>query len=120
MLDRRYPQLVTEEAEPGEELVYREATPLIAEWRSQRRTYLDASDSWERLTADVRMTELEIELIDIHQLTLPPADHPWDGIRRHSELRRRHRTLERLRRERRRARVKRWLLRLLTLGLWDR
>ena len=116
MLDRRYPQLVTEEAEAGEERVYREATPLIADWRSQRRTYLDASHNWERLTADVRMTELEIELIDIHQLTLPPADHPWDGIRRHSELRRRHRTLERIRRERRQARVKRWLLRLLTLG----
>ena len=50
------------------------------------------------------------------ELTLPPADYPWDGIRRHSELRLRRRTLERLRRERRRMRVKRWLLRLLTLG----
>ena len=119
-LDRRYPQLVTEEAEAGEHAVYGSATALISEWRTQRRTYLNAPDDWTRLTAEVRMTELEIELIDAHVLTLPPADVPWDGIRRHSELRLRRRTLERIRRERRRARVKRWLLRLVTLGLAGR
>ena len=38
VLDRRYPQLVTEEAEAGEERVYRDASaPDYAEWRSQRR-----------------------------------------------------------------------------------
>ena len=121
-LDRRYPQLVTEEAEAGEHAVYGIAMPLITEWRERRRAYLanlahlDSADDWSKLTSELRMTELEIELIDAHVLTLPPADYPWDGIRRHSELRLRRRTLERLRRERRRARVKRWLLRLVTLG----
>ncbi|MYA01815.1 MAG: hypothetical protein F4Y35_08520 [Chloroflexi bacterium] len=118
-LDRRYPQLVTEEAEPGEHAVYGTAMPLITEWRERRGAYLahlDSADDWSKLRSELRMTELEIELIDAHVLTLPPSDYPWDGIRRHSELRLRRRTLERLRRERRRARVKRWLLRLVTLG----
>lgn len=118
-LDRMYPQLVTEEAEAGEHAVYGMAMPLITEWRERRRAYLahlDSADGWSKLTSELRMTELEIELIDAHVLTLPPAHYPWDGIRRHSELRLRRRTLERLRRERRRARVKRWLLRLVTLG----
>ena len=119
-LNRRYPQLITEEAEPGEEAVYRTAMPLVAEWRSQRRAYLDASSSWAKLTADLRVTELEIELISDFELTLPTADLPWTGMRRHSELRRRHRTLERLRRERRRMRARRWLLRLFTFGLMGR
>ncbi len=118
-LDRRYPQLVTEQAETAEEAVYGIAMPLITEWRERRRAYLahlDSADDWSKLRSELRMTELEVELIDAHVLTLPPSDVPWDGIRRHSELRLRRRTLERLRRERRRARVKRWLLRLVTLG----
>ena len=120
-LDRRYPQLITEDAAVGEHAVYGIAMPLITEWRERRRAYLahlqsDSADDWSKLTSELRMTELEIELIDAHVLTLPPSDVPWDGIRRHSELRLRRRTLERLMRERRRARVKRWLLRLLTLG----
>ncbi|MCY3923223.1 MAG: hypothetical protein OXG27_12650, partial [Chloroflexi bacterium] len=115
-LDRRYPQLVTEEAEAGEHAIYGMAMPLIAEWRSRRGAFLNAAEGWSKLTAELRMTELETELIDAHVLTLPPADVPWDGIRRHSELRLRRRTLERLRREHRRARVRRWLLRLATLG----
>lgn len=120
-LDRSYPQLVTEEAEAGEHVVYGIAMPQITEWRERRRAYLahfqsDSGDDWTKLTSELRMTELEIELIDAHVLTLPPADVPWDGIRRHSELRLRRRTMDRLRRERRRARIKRWLLRLLTLG----
>ncbi|MXY87220.1 MAG: hypothetical protein F4Y95_12220 [Chloroflexi bacterium] len=121
-LDRRYPQLVTEQAEAGEHAVYGTALPLITEWRDRRRAYLahlahlDSADHWSKLTSELRMTELEIELVDAHVLTLPPADYPWDGIRRHSELRLRRRTLERLRREHRRARVRRWLLRVVTLG----
>ncbi|MDE2988892.1 MAG: hypothetical protein OXT70_12695 [Chloroflexota bacterium] len=118
-LDRRYPQLVTAEAEAGEHAVYGMAMPLITEWRERRRAYLlhlDSADAWSKLTSELGMTELEIELIDAHVLTLPPADVPWDGIRRHSELRLRRRTLERLRREHRRARGKRWLLRVVTLG----
>ena len=115
-LDRRYPQLVTEEAEAGEQSVYGMAMPVITEWRAQRGAFLDAPDAWSKLTSELRMTELEIELIDAHVLTLPPADYPWDGIRRHSELRLRRRTLERLQGERRQAQVRRWLLRLATLG----
>ena len=33
---RPYPQLVTQEAEPDEDLVYGDATPVIVEWRRVR------------------------------------------------------------------------------------
>ena len=115
-VSRRYPQLVTLEAEAGEERVYGAATPLVIEWRAARQALAGTGDSYVRLEADLLLTELERELIESHQLTLPPADIPWDGLRRHSELRRRERSLARLRRERRRARLARWALRLLTLG----
>ncbi len=115
-MSRRYPQIITAEAEAGEERVYRAATPLIVEWRLQRNRSLAAEYGFDRLTTELRLTELEVELVETYQLTLPPADTPWNGLRRHSELRRRYRSLERLRRQRRRARLRRWALRLLTLG----
>ena len=72
----------------------------------------------ERLRADERLLELELELVGEHGLTLPPADRPWDGIRRQSELRLLDQALRRVRRDRRRAQLLHWGLRLLTLGLW--
>ena len=114
---RSYPDVVTREAEEGEELVYGEAAPLIAEWRRQRGAYLDTSLSRvERATGHVRMRELELELIAERGLTLPPATYPWDGLRRRSELRSREASLRDARRDRR------WALcrRRLTLGLWRR
>ena len=66
------------------------------------------------------MLELEIALAGDHRLTLPPDDYPWDGIRRHAELRLRRQVLGRIRRERRWTQLLHWLMRLLTLGLWGR
>ena len=37
---RTYPQLVTQQAEPDENLVYGDATPVIVEWRKARDEYL--------------------------------------------------------------------------------
>ena len=37
---RTYPQLVTLEAEPDEDLVYGDATPVIVEWRRVRAEFL--------------------------------------------------------------------------------
>jgi hypothetical protein len=134
---RRYPELVTERAEPGESRVYGPARPVIVEWRQARMRREQArmrreqarmrreqarreraSTALERLRADERLLELELVLVGEHGLTLPPADRPWDGIRRQSELRLLDRALGRVRRVRRRALLAHWSLRLLTLGLW--
>ncbi len=118
---REYRELVTEEAEPGEEGVYGEATPLIVEWRgatAERKRAAATGTALERAEARIRALELEIELIDIHELTLPPDTYPWDWSGRREHLRRRMRSLENARVDRRWALLRRWLRRVLTFGLW--
>ena len=115
---RPYRDLVTLEPEPGEEQVYGDATPLIVEWRKVRTELLDAEDGLSRAVAEERMRELEIELIGERELTLPPRTYPWDGSDRRDEVWRRTQALERARVERARAQIRRWIRRVLTLGLW--
>lgn len=126
---RQYPELVTLEAEPGERRFYDRATLTITAWRRARARRrhasntlgrLDTLNRLDRLRADERLLELELELVGEHGLTLPPADRPWDGLRRQTELRVMREALGRVRRDRRRAQVVHWGLRLLTLGLWGR
>ena len=120
---RQYPELVTVEAEPGERRFYGEAMAAVAAWRrarARRERASNALNRLDRLRADQRLLELELELVGEHRLTLPPADRPWDGPRRQTELRVTREALRRVRRDRRRAWVVHWLLRLLTLGVWGR
>ncbi len=118
---KRYPQVVTKEAEEGEELVYGEAAAVIVEWR---RTYaemmrLEKSGPPLRNNAvNERRLELEVALIEEHGLTLPPSRYPWSQHERQDQLWNR-RQLQRLnRRERGRLLRRKWLLRALTLGFW--
>ena len=119
---RAHPELVTLEPEEGEELVYgEEATPLIAEWREARATFIDRGNSRvERATAWVRMCERALTLIGEYELTLPLADYPWDRFERRRELERSEESLRDARRELRRARCWRFLRRVLTCGMWRR
>ena len=117
---RIHPQVVTVEPGEDEERVYRDAMPLIAEWRAMRERMARAAHTLEYLQAEERLLELEIALAGEHRLTLPPDDYPWDGIRRHAELRLRRQVLQRIRRERRWTWLLHWSMRLLTLGLWGR
>lgn len=117
---RRFPELVTEVGELGEERCYGPATQLIAEWRGLCLSRDSAAHTLESLKTDERMLELELVLVGEHKLTLPPADRPWDGVRRHGELRLLWRSLQQVRRERRWAQLLHWGFRLLTLGLWGR
>jgi len=114
---RPFPELVTLEAEEGEELVYGKAAPLIAEWRRTRAGHLDERRSRvEQATDWVRMCELELALIGEHGLTLPPDSYPWDRFQRRDALRRRELWLGYARAERRRALCWRFLRRVLTFG----
>ena len=112
---RKYYDLVTAEAEPGEELVYGEAaTAVIVRWREARDDANRAKDALVRLNARERRLELETALIEEHQLTLPPATHPWDWGDRRQEVGRRNDLLYDIRVDR----FKLKLRRCLTLGLW--
>ena len=117
---RKYPELVTAEPEPGEEQVYGNAAPLIVEWRRVRSDFTDAGDRLSKLMAEERMLELEIEMIGEHELTLPPVKYPWDGFDRRHEVWDRTQELSRVRVKRNRALLRRWLRRVLTLGLWKK
>ena len=115
---RLYRDLVTLDPEPGEEQVYGEATPLVVEWRRVRGEFMGERDLLRRFEAEERMRWLEIEMIGEHDLTLPPRTYPWDQFDRRDEVWERGQRLKTVRVLRNRALLRRWLRRILTLGLW--
>ena len=118
-LRRDYPELVTADAEPGEEPVYGQAaTAVIVRWREARGRWESAKDQVAKLEARERRLEAEIELVETHRLTLPPATYPWDQFDRRDQLHRRRVSLDDVQAERSRARLRLRLRRVLTLGLW--
>ena len=111
---RKYYDLVTAEAEPGEELVYGDAaTAVIVRWHEARDAFAAATDALDVLNARERR-RLEIELIQEHELTLPPATRPWDWGDRRQEVRRRNALLDQTIVDRKMLRLRRFL----TLGIW--
>lgn len=111
-------QVVTEDPAPAEGELYGAAAPLIVEWRQARDAHGGAADRLTAVRAEERMWEVELALIETHQLTLPPATAPWDQLTRRDEVHWRRRTLARVRGERRGAEWRRRLRRVLTLGWW--
>ena len=113
---RVYNDVVTDEAEPGEELVYGDAaTAVIVRWREARDAFAEARDALDVLNARQRRVELEIELIQEHDLTLPPATRPWDWGDRRQEVRwRRNEMLYEVNVDRKMLKLRRFL----TLGIW--
>lgn len=83
---RPYPHLVTVEPEEGEELIYGEAMPAIIEWRETGRALGYARRRLDKLDARQRMVELEVRLVEDHELTLPPAVYPWGRADRRDEV----------------------------------
>ena len=118
---RPYPQLVTLEAEPDEDLVYGDAAPVIVEWREARAEFhkaLKTGATLDRTEVQEPMLELEIAIVGEHGLTLPPASFPWDEFDRRDKVWERTQDLKRVRAERNRALLRRWLRRVLTFELW--
>ena len=118
---KTHPQLVTLEAEPDEDLVYGDATSVIVEWRKVRAEFLKTlktGTTLDRTEVQEPMLELEIAIVGEHELTLPPASFPWDQFDRQDQLWERTQDLKRVRAERERALLRRWLRRVLTFGLW--
>ena len=117
---RIHPQLVTVEPAPDDAANYREALPLVAEWRRTLRDLEEPPHTLAWLRLQERLLVVEIELLDDHRLTLPPAELPWDEVRRHDELRLRRRELADVRRQRAWTQVLHVLARIATVGLWGR
>ncbi len=112
--------LVTIEPAPDDAEVYGAALPVVAEWRRTRRTLEEPPNTVTCLQLEERLLRLEIQLVDDHSLTLPPADDRWDQVRRETEVQLRQQRLRELRRERLWAEPLHWVGRLVTLGRWGR
>jgi len=115
---RSYPQVVTAEPLPDDAEVFGEAMPLVSEWREQLALFKAQWPSVEGLEAEVRMLELELDLIEERHLTLPPGQLPWEWDQRRREAGRRGQRLGTARSNLRRARWRRWWKRALSLGVW--
>lgn len=115
---RLHPDVVTPEAEPGDEDVYGEAAPLVAKWRNAVASVRAGGEGVAGLDARVRLLEMEIELIERFQLTLPPSTYPWHDSERRDTVRAKARALELLRAQRKRAVLRGWVRRALTLSRW--
>lgn len=113
-------ELVTLEPAPDDPQVYGAALPVVAAWRRALRALDEAPHRLGRLNAQERQLRLEVQLIDDRRLTLPPADTPWDNVRRETELRLRLRSLDRVRRQRLWAFPLHYVGRILSLGMWGR
>ena len=114
------PSLITMEYQPRDEEVFGDAWPLAEEWRKMRvsQPFNGSGICW--LVGEIHLRELEVALIDEHEMTLPPETYPWDGLGRRTQVDWRLKTLARLRKELLKARIRRWVRRILTLGIWRR
>ena len=117
---RRYPDLVTVDGAPDDEEVFGDAWPLVKEWRELWWGHSDLGRGLRWLTAEVRILDLELALLEDHGLTLPPETEPLWGLARNAQLGWRRRALAHTRRKLARRRSLRWLRRGITLGLWWR
>ncbi|MCY3923293.1 MAG: hypothetical protein OXG27_13010, partial [Chloroflexi bacterium] len=113
---RTHPALVTVDPMPDDGEVYGEALPVVAEWRRALRALEKPPHTLAWLGATERLLRLEIQLIDDRRLTLPPADSPWDEVRRDNELQLREHRLRELRRQRVWTEPLHWVGRIVTLG----
>ena len=102
----------------GEEAVHGAAMPVIAAWRRARSA--GRGTRLERLAWRVRALGLELELLEGHGLTLPPAREPLHPAELAGEAAWRRRALVALHRERLWREAVRWVRRGLTLGFWWR
>ena len=110
-------RVVSDQLEPDETTKFGAAAPLVAEWRRLRDEFDAAPDGLSKLLAEREQIELEILMIGVCGLTLPPSDYPWDRFQLRDETRRRHRRTDDMREEIRSEERRRRLRRICTLGL---
>ncbi len=114
---RSFRELVTTQPAEDDERNFGDAWPLVADWREQRGLFKAHWGSLDGYRAHLRMLELELAVVEEHGLTMPPAHYPLAEGPRSRWLYQQRQHITQRRRELRRARLRRWAVRLLTLGL---
>ena len=115
---RIYSERVELEPRPDDEQVYgSEVFALITEWREQHAEFKAHWPNIPGYVAEIAMVELEVQLIGEHELSFSSDEPPWPNWRRRQELQDRAERLEVARTKLRKKRIRRFFLRLLTLGL---
>ncbi|MYD36321.1 MAG: hypothetical protein F4X20_04790 [Dehalococcoidia bacterium] len=115
---RTYPQLVTKVPAEDDEHVYKEAWPVVREWREVENGHRYKGKTLTWMKRHERLLEVERRLLDEFQLTLPPARHPIDKEMRRKLLRWNEDDLRSIRGRIVRRLMLRWVRRILTVGLW--
>ena len=110
--------VVADEPEPDEAERFGGAAPMVAEWRRLYDEFDASTDELAKLVAERELVELELVMIGVCGLTLPPQEYPWDKFELVDETRRRQRRIVEMREEIRRERRRRRLRRICTLGVW--
>ena len=117
---REYPDLVTREPAEGDEDVFGEAWPLIAEWRELKNAHPNRGKGLEWLRDEERLLVMELALLEEHGMTLPPEKQPLRDFARNGQINWRQATLYDTRRALARRELLRWVMRVVTLRLWRR
>ena len=112
---REYPELVTLEPAEDDEEVFGGAWPLIQEWRELKETHPNRGRGLSWLRTEERFLAVELELLEDHGLTLPPARFPLRGFDRNGQNGWRRKALDDTREALRRRRLLAWARRVLTL-----
>ena len=110
---REYPDLVTREPAGDDEEIFGDAWPLIVEWRGLKDSHPNEGKGLAWVTAQERLLEVELALLEEHGMTLPPEKQPLRGLDRSGQTNWRYAALSDTRRERKNVD----LLRRLTFGL---
>ena len=106
---RQHPSLVTREPAPDDAQVYGEAWALVDEWRRRWQVHERPGKGLAWLKQEVRILELEVTMLEEHELTLPLATYPQRGLELHSHLGWRLQALANRRRARAWAQLGRWV-----------
>ena len=110
---REYPDLVTLEPADDDREVFGEAWSLVAKWRELKDSHPNEGKGFDWLVERERLLEMELELLEEHEMTLPPEQQPLHGLDRSGQVSWRRKALFDTRRARARGELVR---RVFTLG----
>ena len=82
---REYPDLATLEPAPDDKEVFGDAWPLIVRWRELLDAHPERGDGFEWLTTQEQVLEVELALLEEHEMTLPRRSSrcgAWTGAGR--------------------------------------
>ena len=115
---RTDPTVVTMDPAEDDEQVYGAAWPLVEEWRRLRTGHARDDGSLAWLVAEERLLTLDLTMMEVHGLTLPPETQPLRGFGRRNQTVWRWEALRDTRKALPRRRMLHRLRRILTLGRW--